>query len=256
MSKFTLPGFVKSIKSGARKHSPEILTAIGIGGMTWAVILSVKATPKALQLIEEAKDEPEDKLGVAETVKVAWKPYIPAAITGVGGAVCIIGASKVHHRRNAALATAYTLSESALREYKEKAVETIGEKKEKAVKDAIAKDKIEKNPVSNNTVILTNKGDTLCYDAVFGRYFKSDIDKIKKSVNELNRRLLVENYISVNEFYYELGVPSVKTGEDLGWNIDTGLIEIDFSSQLTEDGTPSLVLDFTCEPRYDFRNLY
>ncbi|MDE8707678.1 DUF6353 family protein, partial [[Ruminococcus] torques] len=92
-------------------------------------------------------------------------------------------------RRNAALATAYTLSESALNDYQEKVIEMFGEKKNEAVKDAIAKDKVEKNPVVTREVIITEKGNTLCYDAVSGRYFKGDIEKFKKAECELNRQM-------------------------------------------------------------------
>ena len=41
-------------------------------------------------------------------------------------------------------------------------VETIGEKKEQTVRDAVAKERLEKNPVENKEVIVTAKGDTLC----------------------------------------------------------------------------------------------
>ncbi len=91
-------------------------------------------------------------------------------------------------------------------------IETIGEKKEQTVRDAIANDRINKNPVSRREVIITEKGNTLCYDAISGRYFKSDIDKLKKAENELNRRMRDEMYISLNEFYYEIGLNPTKIG--------------------------------------------
>jgi predicted metal-dependent phosphotriesterase family hydrolase len=169
--------------------------------------------------------------------------------------MCIIGASSVNTRRNAALATAYSLSESAFKEYREKVVENIGDKKEQTIKDAIAKEKIEKNPVQNTEVILTGKGETLCYDVVSGRYFKSDIDRLKKAENKLNRQMRDEMYISLNDFYYEIGLDNIKVGDNLGWNIDDGYIDLRFSSQLATDGTPCLVIDYGYGPRYDFRNL-
>ena len=151
--------------------------------------------------------------------------------------------------------SAYTISESTLRDYQKKVVETIGEKKEQTVRDAVAKERLEKNPVENKEVIVTAKGDTLCFDAVSGRYFKSDIDKLKKAENELNRQMRDEMYISLNDFYYEVGLEPIKLGDDLGWNIDNGYIDLRFSSQLATDGTPCLVIDYGYGPRYDFRNL-
>lgn len=246
----------KDIQAIASKRSPEILTGIGIAGMVTTTILAVKATPKALKLIEaKKKEEHVDELTPTETVKICWKPYIPAVVTGVASTACLIGASSVNARRNAALATAYKLSETALSEYKEKVVEVVGEKKEQTIREAVTKEKIEKNPVSKKEVIITEKGNTLCYDAISGRYFKSDMDNIKKIVNELNRRMLSENYISLNEFYSEIGIENIKLGDDLGWNIDRGYIELDFSSHIADNGTPCIVVDYLVAPRYDYSKL-
>lgn len=245
-----------SLKTAIKKHSPEILTGIGIAGMITTTVMAVRATPKALILIEEKKEEiGAEKLEAMDMVKTAWACYIPAAITGTLSVACLIGASSVNARRNAALATAYTLSESALKDYQGKVIEMFGEKKNEAVKDAVAKDKIEKNPVVTREVIITEKGNTLCYDAISGRYFKSDIEKIKKAECELNRQMLDDMYVSLNDFYYEIGLDSVKLGDELGWNVDSGYIDLSFSSQLASDGTPCLVIDYSVAPRYDYRNL-
>jgi len=253
MKKTKSSSISKGIRVAITKHSPEILTGIGIAGMITTTIMAVRATPKAIKLIEERKEENDvDKLTPIELIKTTWKCYIPAAITGGLSIVCLIGASSVNARRNAALATAYTLSESALKEYQEKVIETIGEKKEQTVRDAIAKDKIDRNPVSSKEIIITEKGNTLCYDSISGRYFKSDIDKLKKVENELNRRMRDETYISLNEFYYEIGLNPISIGDDIGWNIDRGYIELNFSSQLTDDGNPCLVIDYQVAPRYEY----
>lgn len=244
----------KDFTTLAKKHSPEILTGIGVAGMIATTVMAVKATPKAIELINEREvDLHVEKLDRKEVVKTVWKCYIPAAVTGAMSVACIIGASSVSARRNAALATAYTLSETALKDYKEKATEIVGEKKQKEIKDAIAKQKIADNPVSTNDILMTNRGETLCYDAHSGRYFKSDIDTIKKAVNELNRRLILENTISLNEFYYEVGLTGTHIGDHLAWNVDRGLIEVSFSAQLAEDGnTPCVVLMFDNLPTYDY----
>ena len=253
MNKPNLTQIAKSIRASIGRHSPEILTGLGIAGMISTTIMAVKATPKALILIENRKDEMEvDKLPLLELVKTAWRCYIPAAVTSSLSVICLIGASSVNVRRNTALATAYSLSESALKEYQEKVIETIGEKKEQTVRDAIAKDKIEKNPVNNREVIITDKGNTLCYDAISGRYFKSDIERIKRAVNDINKNLLDDMYVSLNDFYYEIGLDNTKIGDSLGWNVEKGLIELNFSSQLASDGTPCLVIDYQLAPYYDY----
>lgn len=262
MNKMQLKAIFTDLSKAARKHSPEILTGIGIAGMLSTTVLAVRATPKALMLIEEKKREKkfageQPELTKVEIVKTAWKPYIPAAVTGVASVACLVGASSVNARRNAALAAAYALSETTLADYKEKVVETLGEKKAQEVKDAIAKDQVEKNPPSKSTIIATDKGETLCYDSISGRYFKSDIEYIRRAVNNLNERLIFDTHISLNEYYDEIGLEEIfPMGEDLGWTVDPdsankGLIELDFSSQLTE-GTPCLVVGFSNAPRYEY----
>lgn len=251
MSKFA--GITKSVRRVMKKHGPEILTGIGIAGMLGATVMAVKATPKALRLMEAKKEELEvDTLTPVETVKTCWKCYAPTVITSVTSVACIIGASSINMRRNAALLTAYTISESALKEYHDKVVETIGEKKESLVRDAIAKDKLDNDPVTNHDVIITGKGDTLCYESVSGRYFKSDIEKLKQIVNELNRRMLLDDCISLNDFYDEIGLDHTMLGNELGWNINDGYIDINFRAQLASDGTPALVIDHHVPPKYDY----
>ena len=258
--KLNVSKLCKDAKVMVSKRSPEILTGLGIAGMISTTVLAVRATPKVLDLIAKAEDKKFDnghgnKLTVSEKMKVAWKPYIPAAITGIASISCIIGASSVHAKRNAAIAAAYNLSQTALTEYKEKVVETIGEKKEQAIKDKIAKDKIKKDPVSKSEVIVTGKGNTLCYDAFNSRYFYSDIDQIKRAINELNRIMLNQMYVSLNDFYDELNLKHSGNGDELGWKLDDGFIEVDFSSQLSDDGRPCLVIEYMVAPRYDYSKL-
>ena len=253
MAKSNMTDIIKSVKATISKHSPEILTGIGIAGMVTTTILAVKATPKAIKLIEAEKQAKHvDALSPVDTVKTVWKCYIPAAMTGVSSIACLIGSNAINAKRNAALTTVYTLSEMARNEYKEKVIETIGEKKERTIKEKVDAERIKRDPVSKKEVIITEKGTTLCYDHVFGRYFKSDIDIINRAMNKINREIVINMYASLNDFYAELGLSPVEMGYDLGWNIDDGTIEIEPSSQLADDGTPCLVIDYSVSPKYNY----
>lgn len=250
--KTNMTAIVRSIKTTMVKRSPEILTGIGIAGMITTTVLAVKATPKAYLIIEDEKTVKEDKLTPLEVVKCTWTCYIPAALTCAASVACLIGASSVNLKRNAALATAYQLSTTALNEYKNKVVEVIGEKRANDIREKVVEDKIKNNQTGNSQVIITGGGDTLCYDCLGGRYFKSSMDKIKKAENEINRLMLRDMYVSLNEFYDELGLDHTTLGDDLGWNMDDGLIEFNFSSHLTEDGTPCLAIDYNVAPNYNY----
>ena len=253
MDKSNITNIIKGIKASISRHSPEILTGIGIAGMVTTTILAVKATPKAIKLIEAEKQAKHvDALSPVDTVKTVWKCYIPAAMTGMSSIACLIGSNAINAKRNAALTTVYTLSEMARNEYKEKVIETIGEKKERTIKEKVDAERIKRDPVSKKEVIITEKGTTLCYDHVFGRYFKSDIDIINRAMNKINREIVINMYASLNDFYAELGLSPVEMGYDLGWNIDDGTIEIEPSSQLADDGTPCLVIDYSVSPKYNY----
>lgn len=257
MNKPNLANLARSVRTSVVKHSPEILVGLGISGMIATTVLAVRATPKALHILDEkAREEqrPVEEFTNVEKVKACWKCYIPAAITGVTSAACIIGANSVNTRRNAALAAAYTLSDTALREYQEKVVETIGEKKERVVREKIAEDKIKNNPVSNNGICVTRGGDMRCYDLLSGRYFKSDIEKIKKAVNELNHTMLTDmgGYVSLNDFYDELDLSHTDIGDTMGWCVPKGLIEVEFSAHLGDDGEPCLAMSHKNPPVYGY----
>ena len=252
-------GLKRTIKSAGRvltKYSPGILTGIGITGMIGATFMAVKATPKALYLIETKKEEAEvEELTPIETIKTCWTCYIPATLTTVLSAVCLIGASTVSAKRNAALATAYSISEAALREYQEKVVEVVGEKKEKAVRDAVAKDQIERDPVTKSeVVVIDSNSNTLCYEPLSGRYFKSTIDKIKKAEIKLDRQMIQEMYVSLNDFYWEIGLDGTDLGDQMGWNLSKGCMDLSFSSQLADDGSPCAVIVYGIPPVYDYQN--
>lgn len=256
-----LVGLAKAVQSKAVKHSPELLIAFGILGMTSAVCMAIKDTPKALRLIEEERErrEEESEDGVVEplskkdVVKITWKCFIPTAVIWGTSLLCLVGGSSQHMRRNAALATAYALSETAMREYRGKVIEQIGEKKEREVRDAVAKDDLQKCAVINQTIIHTGDGNTKFLDSLSGRFFMSDRAKIDSAVNDLNRRMRSEMYISLNDFYSEIGLEPIDIGEMVGWNIDRGYIDLDISYHPHPiNGEPCSVIKYELAPEHDY----
>lgn len=236
--------FGKKLLNGAVDNSPEILTGLTCGGVVGTAIMSGQASVKANEEIKNAEKE----LSFKEKFLLTWKFYIPTALMGGVTMVCAIGSNRIASNRVAAISSLYAIAEKGLKEYQDKVIETIGEKKEQTIKDGIAKDRIDRDPVTNKEVILTGGGDFLCYDVMSGRYFRSTIDKIKKVQNDMNHELLTEMWISLNDIYYELGLKGTKMGEYYGWTPDEQ-IYFQFSTQLTEDGEPCLVMDYTARPK-------
>lgn len=254
MKKVNFAGITNMAKHFITHYSSEILVATGIVGMLTTTVIAVRATPKALRLIEEAKEEKGEELTKLETVKAAAKVYIAPTITAVTSTACIIGASKINRRRNAALATAYAISEAALNEYKEKVITAIGEKKEQEIQDAIAKDDIDRAPVHTKEVFITDKGNTLCYDVMSGRYFRSSMEALKSAICDLNFQMMDDVWVSLNDFYDTIGLKNTQNGDLLGWSVTDGKIQPQFSSQLSERGEPCLVLKYNIAPSYNYRS--
>lgn len=248
--------FVKALtklKHGFVKNKSSILTGASIIFGMGAVGTAVFGTIKAVRKVDEVKEEKGvEKLEPKDLVKTVLPCYIPTAGLELASIACLIGSAKAHKDSIAALSTAYSLSESAFKAYKEKVTETIGEKKEEAIREKISEDKIVNHPPAKQLIINTGDGDTLFYDSVSGRYFTSNIEHIKKSVNDLNRRMIDEIYISLNELYYELKLEEVDCGNMLGWNIDRGYISIHFSAKLTQDQKPCVVLEYSVPPLYNY----
>lgn len=259
---------MKTIGDLINKNTPTILTALGVVGLVSTSIMAAKASPKAHDILEKerayrkekaADGTKPDDISAVDAVKLTWKTYAPTVAMGTITAGCIIGANTVSLRRLAAISSAYELGERVIKEYQAKVVEEIGEKKEQSIRDDISKKHLSKaDPANSCNVVITGKGDVLCYDAYSGRYFFSDMESLKKACNDLNKELLDTMFVSLNDLYFAIGLPPINMGDDLGWDANgSGLIELKFSTILVEDGEyagkPCLYLDYLVGPRFDYR---
>lgn len=254
--------FLKTIQKGIVKHSPELLTAIGIGGMVTTTVLAVKATPKALKKIEDEKDKQDvDKLKPVDVVKVTWKDYAPAVVTGVASTACLIGAQSINLRRNAALVTAYQISTTALNEYKEATAEVVGEETVKEIRDKVVEEKKERgNKNVDSTASLSSYSldeDVLIRESISGQYFWSTEEKIKEIKNDLNGRMIDgrEYSISLNELLIELGLKRHILGDNIGWNVDRR-IDLYCDDSHTDNKKPCFEIAYLTPPEYGYRDYY
>lgn len=244
------------------ENSPTILTALGICGGATAIVLAIKETPKAIDDIQELEKEELHEAAESEEetpvvhhrimprVKIYAKAYWPTVLMFTSSAICVIFANKIHLKRNAALLAAYQLSTMNLNDLKKKIEEVDGKKKLKALEDDISKDKVTTNPVPSNITVI-GPGDHLIYDVPSGRYFRSNIENVRKAVFEINTQLQATNCATLNDFYDYLGIDHIGIGNDLGWrcySINDCLLEMEYSSHIAENGVPCLVLKYEVSP--------
>ena len=249
---------VKRAEKLAVDNSPVILTAIGVTGTITTALFAGRASFKAAQIIAEEERAARESTGdegytcnTRRKFDLTWKLYIPAIGTGVLTVACIIAANRIGTRRAAAMAAAFSLSEKAFTEYKEKVIEKLGDADEKKVRDEIAQDRVNRNPLSSREVIITGNGDVLCHDSITGRYFQSNVESLRKAQNDINAQINHDYYASLSDFYNLIGLPDTKYSGEVGWNSDVQL-ELKFSTVLSEDGRPCISLEFEVYPIRDY----
>lgn len=242
-----LHGVAKTVEKSFRDNSPAILTGLGVSGTIITAYLAGRASIESDRVItkeaEARANNTEVELTKKEIVKLVWKHYIPTAISGAVTIGCIVGAARVGSRRTAASMAAYSLSEKAFTEYREKVVEQIGARKEQSVRDEIAQDKVTLNPPPGREVILSGPGNVLSCELYTGRYFNSDMESLRQAQNNLNAKLVRDGYASASDLYYMLGLPPTSFSDKIGWNSDR-LLEMQFSTTLSGDGRPCLAFDY------------
>ena len=266
-----LKTFVNGVVTFGERHQRETNLGLVIAGVIITGVAAAKAGYKLKQVFDDSKKkaaELDEKLEIEEiteeefeeqkkevskeTAKSVVVTVIPPVASGVATICFAVAGYHNVSKRIAALTAAYNIGEKNLIDYQDKIKEMFGEKKAQAITDEIAADKVKKNPPAKDLILNLGRGTTLCYDPKSGRYFYSSPENVKKAVNKINSRLNDEYYISLNEFFDELGLPDIELGEELGFNIDDGLIDVDhiFSVTKTEDDQPALVLTYDISAKY------
>lgn len=237
-----------------KRNGSTILTCAGAVGVVVTTVTAVKATPKALTLLEKAKEEKGEELTNFEKVKAAAPVYIPTAIVGVGTIACVFGANVLNKRQQAALMSAYALVDGAYKEYRDKVKELYGEEADSYVKQEIAKDKFKEADVS-----VTDENKILFYDDFSQRYFESTMEKVKAAEYEINRLISVNGGAFLNEYYDLLGIEQPEYGDYIGWS-QFEMMETSWNPWLDffhdkvelEDGLECIIIVMGFEPTYDF----
>ncbi len=240
---------LKELGAQVVKNSPVILTGMGVTGVFTTTVMGIAATPGAMHDIEDIQKKNKGKVTKRQWAKVIAKRYWPTALMACATSGAIIGANDINLRRNAALASAFGLAESTLKDYQAKVVENLGKNKEEKIQGDIAQDKLNKNPTAGQTIIMTGHGNFLFMDSLSGRYFRSDIETVRQLQNNYNYVLMHEMYRTLNDLYDDLGIERMELGKQIGWSIETGQLEFIFNTKLADNGEPCIVLAYRTTPR-------
>lgn len=251
-----IAGLAKTTTKFVSDNSPMLLTGVAVGGVVATALLAARGGGPAYQDILHAESERGEALTFVEKAKLTYRHYIPAALIAGGTIAALVAAHTASSNRVAAAMGAYSILENSYREFREKAIEIHGENKMAKVDQDVLKDRINNNPPTdrNTTVVVTGSDqEQLFYDKPHDRYFTSTVNEVDRAVNETNRICLNDMYVSQNEFYRFLGVPTVSHGDDFGWKSSDGWLEIKFDTMMTPEQRSCITIDYDTTP---LRNVF
>lgn len=252
----TLSRKANTVLFNLKKSSPEILMIVGVAGFAVTVVKACKATIKAEEIINEAKETmdkiheceenedlseeeysekqaAEDKttLMMQTGVKLA-KLYAPAIIIGTASVACFVGSHNILSKRNVALAAAYATIDKSYKDYRGRVVERFGEGLDKELKYNIKAEKIKEKVVDENgkekeivrtvnSVKASDLGDyARIYDSGCVGWEKdpeTNMMFLKAQEQYANDLLRSRGHLFLNEVYDMLGFERTKAGQVVGW---------------------------------------
>lgn len=229
-----------------KKHSPIVLTAVGVVGVVATVIMSSKATLKLDPIVEDAKDHlalshERRESGIfsekdyAKDVAFIYgrasvdviKLYGPSVTVGVASLVCLISAQGIMQKRNAALTTAYAAVEQGFAEYRKRVADKIGVDEEKALRYGLVTEERTDEETGEKSIIQMLDSNQLSpyvkfFDPTNQNWSKNpEYNKLflMQTQNYMNNKLHAQGWLLLNDVYDALAIPRTKAGCVVGWTI-------------------------------------
>lgn len=280
------------------KNSPHILFGVGVVGMVGTAVLASRATLKLDAVLQDSEkanfdleagyaslpehvreteysegDYAADKrtLRIRTAVEVA-KLYAPAVGVGVVSVLCLTKSHQILTSRNAALTAAYTAVSEAMKQYRKRVVEELGEDKDREFRYGKATSDV---TVDGPKGVKTTKRQHIGGVSQFARFFdednrnwgtnpESNLTWLRAHQEFLNKRLEMVGWLSLNDAYDAIGLERSQAGQVMGWMWNRGDTYIDFGIWSDEPrkqeavhdyligASGAIVVDFNCEPIYDY----
>ena len=227
-------GLLSRTKFFVVKNAPQLLTALGIACYGASVYTAIKGSKKyedriaddvarLKELKQIVNNGGLDDIPVKETRKemlkttlhiagTTLKTYGVSLIFFTGGTTCILSANNIMHKRQAALAAAYSALNNSFAKYRERVAQKYGDDEERAIRqgaeiieDKKTGEKIYKQieePIYDwgvmydETCLTWNKDQSLSVQAAYLDYIRSS----------LQQKLESEGHLFLIDVYKQLGV--------------------------------------------------
>lgn len=250
-----------------KKHSPEILVVTGVVGTVASAVMACKATTKVNFVLEDTKAKVDvihegvengEVKGYLENGEVGMVPYTtedskkdltivyaqtglklaklyaPAVLLGAASITSILVGHNILHKRNLALAAAYTAVDTGFKQYRGRVMERFGDKIDKELLYNIKAKEIEETVINEDgsettvkkTVEVADRNAlelspyTFCFDET-ARGWNRDADRNKfflaRQQDYANERLQANGVVFLNEVLDMVGIDRVPMGQRIGW---------------------------------------
>lgn len=242
-----------------QRNSATILTGASCLGLVGTAVLAIKATPKAIEIIDELKREKTLEIKKTDIALATWKCYIPTALVGGTTLACIIGSNVLNKQTQTSLYGAYALLEQSYKNYRKSAGNVFGEDADKKIRMDAAH---EAYIYANGTMIYDPSTDDsselmLFFDEYSVRYFTSTMAAVLNAQYHANRMLILQGELCLNTYYKCLGLDLLECGDIIGWGcnfFDTGYMWLDFENAMVtmDDGLECCIIatPYGPEPLY------
>lgn len=237
------------------KWIPIVLTAASAVGVVGTAVLTAKCTTKAEKMLAGRR---ENDGNTKETVIDICRCYAPAIACGSITVACIVYNGILTYQQQKALVGACMLARESLTRYQSKVKELYGPEVHNNVIDALIKEDLD-------DVHITSSGFCSCeslefegvsdeepihtfYDSFSDRYFDSTIEHVLQAEYHLNRNWMLGADVTVNDFYEFLGLCPLENGDELGWDLETGIQWIDFDHRVVNKNNEKILVIYMTYP--------
>lgn len=244
-----------------KKHSPVIFAVAGSIGVVVSAVMACKATTKVSEistefkasmddihtLAEQIKESPDEENGVTEdSLKKATamvyiksgmkyaKLYAPAVGLGILSLSSLLVANGILHKRNMAIAAAYTAVDKSFKEYRNRVIDKFGKEvdrelrfnlKEKTVETTVVNDDGQEETVTSTVVVPESD------HSAYARFFDEscagwekdseyNLMFLRHQQNYANDLLKAKGHLFLNEVYDLLDIQRTRAGQVVGWIYD------------------------------------
>lgn len=253
----TVTGALHKAGFQLKKHSPEILVITGVVGTVVGAVMACKATTKVSSIVEKTKEDidtihacaenpefadeytPEDAkkdltIVYAKTAFEVGKTYAPAVLVGAASITSILVGHNMLHKRNLALAAAYTAVDTSFKKYRGRVIDRFGKQMDRELKygikakeieevviDEKGKEKTVKKTIEVGDPVAAGSAYTFCFDNKCSGFDDKDHARnkffLKAQQDYANEQLKVKKHLFLNEVLDMLGIPRCRAGQTVGW---------------------------------------